>query len=101
MDGVTVVWLREDVDFPVLVATRVRPVEAGVEVETEERRLLLTPSTDLDDDDELRPLFIEDERPVEVAEDERPLLDETRRLLLLYEAELLPPAYVRPEELRE
>jgi hypothetical protein len=70
---------------------RVRPVAAGVvEVDVEER-LLVTPSTYLGEDDELRPLLLfteedtlllllplkDDERP-EVADNERPLLDETR-----------------------
>jgi hypothetical protein len=106
VDGVTV-WLREDEELPEPEVTRVRPVAAGavvVEV-VEERRLLLTPSTYLGEDEVPRPLFTED-APVEVrlllllplSDDERPEVDvrplpeETRWLLLLYEAELLPPA---------
>jgi hypothetical protein len=112
VDGVTAVWLREDEELPVLVVVRVRSVAAGVEVEvlTEGRRLLVTPSTYLGDEDDPRPLFTEDEpedillllplsddeRPVE-EDEERPLLEETRWLLPLYEAELLPLVYVRPE----
>jgi hypothetical protein len=111
--GVTV-WLRDEEELFVPVVTRVRPVVEGVVVTEGERRLLVVPSVYLGVD-ELRPVLtepdeLEDVRPVLellLKDEERPVDaevrpdEETRLLLPLYEAELLPLAYERPDELRE
>jgi hypothetical protein len=81
-EGATV-WLREEEEFvPLLGATRVRlVVVVEVPVDEAERRLLVVPSV-YRGEEELRPLFTDEEleelRPVllPLKEDERPLEEE-------------------------